>query len=148
MVANNPEVDATATEMDENVARETGTGLDENVAGALSYLFGVLTGLVFFVVEQENAFVRFHAAQSIAVFGIIFVAAMVTSVISGIMTAVLFTGGTGTFFLFSIVSLGLSLVWLAVGLGSLVLWVYLMFSAYQGKTPRIPVAARIADRLV
>ena len=40
------------------------------------------------------------------------------------------------------------LIWLVVSLGALVLWIFLMVRAYQGKTPRIPVAAGIADDLV
>ena len=30
-------------------AGETESGLDENIAGALSYLFGIITGLVFYL---------------------------------------------------------------------------------------------------
>ncbi len=40
-------------------------GLDENIAGALSYLFGWISGLIFFLMEKENKFVRFHALQAI-----------------------------------------------------------------------------------
>jgi len=44
------------------------TGLAENVAGLLCYLFGWLTGLIFLLIDKRP-FVRFHAAQSIVVFG-------------------------------------------------------------------------------
>lgn len=45
-----------------------GTGMAENVAGLLCYVLGWLTGLVFFLIDKRP-FVRFHAAQSIVVFG-------------------------------------------------------------------------------
>ena len=42
----------------------TSTGLAPNVAGALAYLLGPITGILFLVIEKENRFVRFHAMQS------------------------------------------------------------------------------------
>ena len=47
---------------------KTSTGLDANVAAALSYLVGFVTGIIFLLVEKENKFVRFHAMQSTLVF--------------------------------------------------------------------------------
>ena len=44
-------------------------GLDENVGGALTYAFGWITGAVFLLLEPTNKFVRFHAWQSVIVFG-------------------------------------------------------------------------------
>ncbi|WP_246982968.1 DUF4870 domain-containing protein [Halorientalis marina] len=128
--------------------RESGTGLDENVAGALSYLLGVLTGVLFFVVDGDRPFVRFHAAQSMVVFGGLFVATIVLSVIGGIVSAIAFTGGIGGAIVGGLLSLVLLVVWLVVGVGSLVIWLYLMYKAYNGETPRVPVAAGIADRFV
>ena len=40
----------------------------ENVAGLLCYVLGWITGLIFYFVDKRP-FVRFHAAQSIVVFG-------------------------------------------------------------------------------
>lgn len=126
---------------------ESESGLDENVAGALSYLFGFVTGLIFFLIEKENAFVRFHAAQSMAFSGLLFVAYMALSIIGTVMTTVLFSS-TSTFFVGSIVSIVLGLTWLVLALGGVAAWIYLLIKAYQGKTPRIPVAAGIADKLM
>lgn len=120
---------------------EVAGGLEPNVAGALSYLLGFVTGLVFFLVEEEDEFVRFHAAQSIVVFGGLFVLSIVLQVFTG------FIGATTGFFL-GLFALVFSLVWLAVALATLGLWIFLMVKAYQGETPRIPVAADIADDLV
>ncbi len=57
--------------------------LDPNVAGLLCYLVGWITGLIFYLMEKENKFVRFHAMQSIVVFGALSVASIILSFISG-----------------------------------------------------------------
>jgi hypothetical protein len=54
------------------VAAPAASGLSENVAGLLCYLLGWLTGLIFLLVDKRP-FVRFHAAQSIVVFGFLFI---------------------------------------------------------------------------
>lgn len=48
----------------------TSTGLQENIAALLCYVLGWITGLIFFLIEPNNKFIRFHAMQSIIVFGI------------------------------------------------------------------------------
>ncbi len=48
---------------------KSSTGLDENVAGLLCYVLGWVSGLVFFLIEKESKFVKYHAMQSIVVFG-------------------------------------------------------------------------------
>jgi uncharacterized membrane protein len=126
----------------------SGTGLDSNVAGALAYVLGIVTGIIMFVVEPDDEFVRFHAAQSIAVFGLMFVVFMALSIVQSILT-VMFVSIGGVFAAIGgLITLVLSLVWMVASLASLALWVYLMWKAYEGETPRIPVAAGIADQLV
>ncbi len=49
---------------------KTSTGLEENVAGLLCYVLGWVSGVILLLVESQNPFVRFHAAQSIIVFGV------------------------------------------------------------------------------
>ena len=56
---------------------KTSTGMNQNVAGLLCYLAGWITGLIFFLIEKENRFVRFHAMQSIITFGSLTVLFMV-----------------------------------------------------------------------
>ena len=99
---------------------KTSTGLDENVAGLLSYALGWVSGLVFILLEKENRFVRFHAMQSIIVFG--------------------FFNIVGMFF-FWIPFLG----WLAGGL-AFALWIVLMVKAYQGEMYKLPVAGDLAEK--
>src|SRR5678809_1523675 len=50
-------------------AGKSSTGLDENIAALLSYLFGWVSGLVFFLIEKNSRFVRFHAMQSLLLSG-------------------------------------------------------------------------------
>ena len=50
---------------------ENNSGLDSNVAGTLSYLFGFVSGLIFYLIEKEDRFVRWHAAQSMAFTGLL-----------------------------------------------------------------------------
>ena len=117
-------------------AASSQSGLAENVAGLLCYVLGWITGLIFFLTDKRP-FVRFHAAQSIVVFG----AFMILRIIIGMMFV---TGGlTG-------VATGFSLGMMLSGLVSivgLVLWILLMVKAYQGERYRLPIAAEFADKL-
>lgn len=63
-----------------------GSGIPENIAGALAYLIGPITGVVFFIIDRQRAFVRFHAVQSIAltiVWVVLVVALMIVSTVLG-----------------------------------------------------------------
>ncbi|MFW6109979.1 MAG: DUF4870 domain-containing protein [Patescibacteria group bacterium] len=99
-----------------------GTGLDSNVAGALCYALGLITGIIFLVMEKEDDFVRFHAMQSI----VVSVALLLVSVVLGIVPI-----------------LGWILAFL-INIGSLILWLLLMYKAYQGEEWEVPVLGKIA----
>ncbi|RZN61457.1 DUF4870 domain-containing protein [Methanonatronarchaeum sp. AMET6-2] len=116
---------------------ETSTGLNENIAGALCYLLGFLTGILFYFIESENSFVRYHAVQSIVIFGGIFVLYIVLGVLGGIL-AIGFFGGV-----VALVVWGLMLL---LGLLSFVLWLYLMFKAYKGEKTRLPLVSGWTDK--
>ena len=103
---------------------ETSLGMQPNLAGLLCYFFGFITGLVFYFVEKKNKFVRFHAMQSIVVFGSFFVANLVLLVVPVLGVII---GGL------------LSLL-------SLVLWIVLMIKAYQGEMFKLPIAGDIAEK--
>ena len=101
----------------------TSTGLDANVAAALSYLVGFVTGIIFLVVEKENRFVRFHALQS----------------------TLTFAGIVGIDILLQVVPfLGALLVIFVIMPASAVLWLLLMFKAYQGEAFELPLVGPIA----
>ena len=123
--------------MSTSPAASTSTGLAPNVAGALAYLLGPITGILFLVLEKENRFVRFHAAQSVVLSVVWIALSIVLSVLGAILAAVPILGW--------LVSLLISLV---VGFGFFVLWLVLMFRAYQGAEWEVPVAGAQARRLV
>jgi uncharacterized membrane protein len=109
------------------------SGLTENVAGLLCYVLGWITGLVFYLIDKRP-YVRFHAAQSIVVFGALHIVSFVL----------------GMFFVASFFSGGFSLAWglhMLIDLVALVLWVLLMVKAYQGERFRVPVAADFAEKI-
>lgn len=60
---------------------KTSLGIDENSEALLSYVLGWVTRIVFLALERENKFVRFHAAQSLAVFLPLFVAMIIIGMI-------------------------------------------------------------------
>ena len=109
----------------------TSTGIQPNVAGLLSYLLGWVTGLIFFLIEKDNKFVRFHAMQSMIVFGGLTIFNIVFSMILSILR--IYFG----FFFFQ-------LIWLA----AFVLWIVLMIKAYQGEKFKLPVVGDIAEQQV
>ena len=102
---------------------KTSTGMQPNVAALLCYLVGWVTGLVFYLIEKENKFVRFHAFQSMVVFGAFTVLSIVLTV-----TVV-----------------GIALVPI-LGIVKIILWVVLMVKAYQGETFKLPVAGDMAEK--
>jgi uncharacterized membrane protein len=110
--------------------------VDENVAGLLCYVGGWVTGLIFLLIDKRP-FVRFHAAQSIVVFGGL---QIVYIVLSTIFVTGLRTGGLG-FFSFD------GLLFSVVRLVAVVLWIVLMVKAYQHEQYRVPIAANLADSL-
>jgi len=104
--------------------KRTSTGLDENIAALLSYVAWWVSGIVFLLLEQDNKFIKFHAIQSIVVFGAVTLAAVVFGFVPVI---------------------GAFLSWIIWALG-VALWVVLMVKAYQGARYRLPVAGDLAEK--
>jgi uncharacterized membrane protein len=128
----------------------TGSGLDPKIAAALSYIW--IVGLVFFFIEKDNRFVRFHALQSI-IFGIANIVIMgVLAVLAVILTFAFGIGGAivgGA--LGSLVSLLVWLVWLIFWLLGLVFLIALIFTAvkaYQGQKFKLPIIGNMAEKIV
>jgi uncharacterized membrane protein len=108
----------------------------ENVAGLVCYILGWITGLIMYFVDKRP-YVRFHAAQSIVVFGGLHILLFVVGAFFGMS---MMTGGFAAF------GFGAILYWL-VGIVSFVLWIVLMIKAYQGEKFRVPFAADIAEKI-
>ena len=103
---------------------KTSTELDENVAGLLCYVAWWISGLVFFLIEKKNKFVRFHALQSIIVFGVLTLAIIVLGWIPFIGVVII------------------SLIWVL----AIVLWILLMVKAYQGEKYKLPWSGNLAEK--
>ena len=119
------------------MAVTSSTGLAPHVAAPLAYAGWWMTGLVFWALEKEDAYVRFHAAQAITAFGLI---------------AALIAG----FCIMAVASLSflpnafMPFVWAAAvtwGAG-VVLWALAIWKAARGETWRIPIAADLAERIL
>lgn len=113
------------------------TGLPDNLAGALTYLLGPVTGIVFLVWEKQSRFVRFHAMQSLLVGVVLIILNGAFRILHAVLEAIPFIG-----WLFS---LGLALV---VALASLVLWLALMSAAYRGQEWELPIVGAEARKLL
>lgn len=115
---------------------QTSTGIQPNVAALLSYVVGWITGLIFFLIETKNKFVRFHAMQSVIVFGALTVASIAMSVLVSIFVI------ARLYFILPLFQLIGTCLWLA----GLILWIILMIKAYQGEYFKLPIAGDIADK--
>src|SRR5260221_3065742 len=102
---------------------KTSTGFDANVAAALTYLVGFVTGIIFLLVEKENKFVRFHAMQSTLVF-IGIVAVDILLQIVPILGA-------------------LVVIFIVIPVSPL-LWLLLLYKAYQGEEFKLPLVGQMA----
>ncbi len=116
---------------------QAGTGMSPNVAGALAYVLGLITGVVFLMIEKDP-FVRFHAYQSILLSVAWIVFWIAWTIVSGILFHIPFLG-------FIAVMVGL-LVSLVLGLGMLVLVVVLIIKAAQGEKWKLPFIGAMAEK--
>ncbi len=99
---------------------KTSLGLDENIEGALCYLFGWITGIIFFVLEKDSEFVKFHAMQSIIIFLGLGILGLIVGYFSGILS-------------------------MLIGLLEFVIWIVAMYKAYKGEMYKFPIVGDIAE---
>jgi uncharacterized membrane protein len=110
--------------------------IESNVAGSLTYILGLMTGILFLVIDpyKNDKFVRFHAFQSIF-FSVAIVAFWIgfriLSTILGIIS-------------FGILGIVMGLVWLVILLVILVYWIFLMYKAYNDERYMIPYIGQLA----
>ena len=111
--------------------------LEENVVAAVCYVGFVLTGILFLVIEpyNRNPTIRFHAFQSIFFWLAVIIGGMVLSMVSFVILALPFVGWIISF-----------LLSLAYWLGALVLWLYLMYKAYNRERVVLPVIGPWAEK--
>jgi uncharacterized membrane protein len=122
---------------------KTSMGLDENVAGMLSYLtmfccgIGIIVNIVFFVMEKNSRFVRFHAMQGL-LFGGLWVA---LGIVFRVLAAILGIAHMG------ILTLGLVAMQVVILLGLVVFLILAAVKAYQGNWYKLPILGDIAENI-
>jgi len=129
-------------------------GLDPKVAAALSYIW--IVGLIFFILEKENKFVRFHALQSILIgvansvlMIVLVIVATVLTLVFSIGAAAAASGGGGG--IASLISLLVWLMWLIFWLIGMAMFGGLIFAAvkaYQGHTFKLPFIGNMAEKII
>lgn len=97
---------------------------NENLMAAASYLLGFVTGIIMLLIEKQSKFVRFHAMQSTILFGGVFVANIALGFIP---------------------ILGW-LVGLVLSLTAFILWIVLMWKAFQGEMYKVPYVGELAEK--
>ena len=122
-----PEAVAASSEPSVPETSSKGTGLSSNVAGALTYVLGFVTGIIFLLIEKENRFVRFHAMQSTITFGGL-------AIINFALR--FFPWGIRT----SVGSL--------LGLVGFIAWIILIYKAYNNEEYELPIVGAIARKQV
>jgi uncharacterized membrane protein len=103
----------------------TSLGMRARTAGLLCYLFGWVSGLIFFLLEKENRFVRFHAMQSILFFGIL-------TILGWVFSHLPFLGFMGA----------------VIGLVMFIGWIVMMIKAHRGEYYKIPLFGDLAESLM
>jgi uncharacterized membrane protein len=112
----------------------TSINMEPNVAAGLSYLTWV-AGLIFFLVEKQNRFVRFNAMQEILLTAAYVIVQIVLGIVVGILGSI-----SSTLALIASPLYGL------LGLAAFVLWVICIINAFQGKYFKIPFIGDYAER--
>ena len=106
--------------------------MDPKTAAGLSYILGWITGIIFFLMEKQNRFVRFHAMQSILFFGGLSILSIVLQVVTGLNIPFI-----------SFLTLCASGL---LGIVGLVGWIVLLINGFQGKYFKLPVIGDYAER--
>jgi len=109
-------------------------GLQENVAGLLCYILGWVTGLIFLLIDKRP-FVKFHAAQSIA---------MSIGVIVLYIALAIFMGVLHVMHIFFLGLIIYPILWLALFL----LWIFVMYKAYQHDKYKLPIIGNLVEGMV
>lgn len=98
---------------------KSSTGMDQNIAGLLTYVLGWITGLIFFLIEKQSSFVKFHAMQSI----LMSVAVIILNFVLGWIPVLGFL----------------------IRILSLALWIFLIYKAYKNERFKLPFIGDIAE---
>jgi len=122
---------------------KSSTGLDENIAALLSYIFGWVSGLVFFLIEKDSRLVRFHAMQSI-LFNVVAIVLAIALWILWFVLAVAASMASETlgFLVSAVLGLAIFLFWIGLLIGV----VLCLVKAYQSQFFKLPVIGNFAEK--
>jgi uncharacterized membrane protein len=115
----------------------TTTGLDVRLASVLCYSVWWVTGGLFLLLERQHRTVRFHAAQSLVLFGSVSALLVALGAVSAL--ALVVSGQT-----YQLVRFLADLLWA----GAAILWLVLVLRAWRGEVWRVPLVAALADHVV
>ena len=110
------------------------TGLAPNIASALAYVAGPLSGVLVLVAERSDRGVRFHAWQSVIALGVLWTLGVVLYVLA---FASIMVSANALFVLLSLAAL----VWIA----AIAVCIFCIVRAYKGQPCRLPLAAELAE---
>jgi uncharacterized membrane protein len=124
-------------------ATKSSTGLDENVASLLAYLFHWVSGLIFFLIEKNSRLVRFHAMQSILLGGVFWIGEIALWILGFIVALILgqISGLLGT-----LAWALIGLVELALLIAVLIAWILCMVKAYGNQYFKLPILGNFAEK--
>ncbi len=129
--------------MNQQLSEKSAIGLDGNLAAALGYPIGVL-GLINFIIEKQNKFVKFHGIQSVlysVAFTVLFFVIWIAMLIIGVIfSAISNTLGLIIWPLFGLLGFAVFIVWI----GGLLFFAY---KAYQGQMFKLPFIGNMAENL-
>ncbi len=110
---------------------QTSLGMDPRLERVLAYAFFWVSGIILFFVERKDRSVRWHAAQSMVTFGLLFLLMFGVSMLSNFLSWIPILGG--------LTSLGLGLLMRVLGWVIGILWVWLMINAWFKPDYRLPL---------
>ena len=118
------------------VAAAPAQGMADNVAGLIAYIT-IIPAILFLVMEPYNKsrFVRFHAWQNIFLHIAWIVCWVALMVLSAVLAFIPILGHIVAF-----------LLWMALAVGGVILWVVLLIKANQGQMYKLPVIGDLAEK--
>lgn len=120
-------------EVDSDSSKKSSTGMEPKIAVLLAYLFSWLGGLIIWLIEKENKFVKWNALQ-----------ALILGICDAIVWIV-FWGILNVATVFFIGPVFFTIGWILYA----VIWVVRIIAivmGFQGKTFRIPGIAKLTDK--
>jgi len=118
------------------VAAASAGGMADNVAGMLAYIT-IIPAIIFLVMEPYNKsrFVRFHAWQNIFLHGAWIAFWIALMILSAVLAVIPILGHLVAF-----------LLWMALAIGGLIIWVILLIKANAGQMYKLPFIGDLAEK--